>query len=58
MRLSRQFQACFFFFKEKNSHVKKLQNTKQTISTLFKVFKCAKTVDFVVFCLLIFVLVG
>ena len=47
----------FFFFYEKNSHVKKAINAKQMISTLFKVFKCTKAVAFV-FCLLIFVLVG
>ena len=42
MRLSREFQASFFFFfYEKILSVKKHQNQKQTISTLLDVF-CAR----------------
>ena len=39
MRLSGQFQACFFFFHEKILSVKKKhQNAKQTIFTLWEAF--------------------
>ena len=58
MRLSRQYQAClfFFFFTKRFCAHKKHQNAKQTTFTLLEDFARIKNVAFVVFYSLVFVL--
>ena len=56
MRLSRQFQVCFFFFKEKILDGKKVSHVKTNNFTTFVTFCAQKTVAFVVVFSLTFVL--